>query len=61
MLREQGTPAELVIGLAADARDHLAHAWIEVDGIDVGPPPGRYGHSPIARYGSEARPSSALP
>lgn len=60
MLLEQGTPAELVIGLPADARDHLAHAWIEVDGIDVGPPPGRYGHEPIARYGSEASPSSAL-
>jgi hypothetical protein len=60
MLLDQGTPAELVIGLPADARDHLAHAWIEVDGIDVGPPPGRYGHEPIARYGSDARPSSAL-
>jgi hypothetical protein len=61
LLLEQGTPAELVIGLPADARDHLAHAWIEVDGIDVGPPPGRYGHAPIARYGNEARPSSTLP
>jgi hypothetical protein len=61
MLLDQGMGAELVIGLPADARDHLAHAWIEVDGIDVGPPPGRFGHTAIARYGSEARPSSALP
>jgi hypothetical protein len=60
LLQEQGTPAELVIGLPADARDHLAHAWIEVNGVDVGPPPGRYGHSPIAKYGSANQPTSAF-
>ena len=60
MLREQGTRAELVIGLPPDPRDHLAHAWIEVEGLDVGPPPGRHGHSPMARYGSEG-PDRARP
>ena len=50
LLLEQGIPAELVIGLPSDARDHQAHAWIEIDGIDVGPPPGRAAHIPLARY-----------
>lgn len=50
-LRRQGTDAELVIGLAPEARNHEAHAWVEVEGEDVGPPPGRLGHSALARYG----------
>jgi hypothetical protein len=50
LLSEQGTPAELVIGLPTEAKDHRAHAWIEVDGWDVGPPPGSKGHAAIARY-----------
>lgn len=49
LLREQGEPAELVIGLRPDATDQRAHAWVELDGHDVGPPPGRYGHQEIAR------------
>jgi hypothetical protein len=51
LLREQGDRAELVIGLEPNPRDKDAHAWIEVDGRDVGPPPGRGGHSELARYG----------
>lgn len=49
LLREQGEPAELVIGLKPDATDQRAHAWVELDGRDVGPPPGRFGHEEMAR------------
>ena len=50
LLRAQGDQAELVIGLPHDARDHEAHAWVEVERIDVGPPPGRGTHEELARY-----------
>jgi Transglutaminase-like superfamily len=50
LLREQGDEADLVIGLPPDARDHAAHAWVELAGRDVGPPPGRGRHVAIARY-----------
>jgi hypothetical protein len=50
LLRAQGDPAELVIGLPHDARDHEAHAWVEVERIDVGPPPGKGTHEELARY-----------
>jgi hypothetical protein len=50
LLREQGDPAELVIGLPPHARDERAHAWVEVAEVDAGPPPGRGAHRPIARY-----------
>ncbi|HEU4450265.1 MAG TPA: lasso peptide biosynthesis B2 protein [Gaiellaceae bacterium] len=49
LLREQGEPAELVIGLLPSAPDQRAHAWVELDGRDVGPPPGRFGHEEMAR------------
>jgi hypothetical protein len=52
LLREQGESAELVVGLPREPLDKTAHAWIEVDGVDVGPPPGRQGHEELARYGS---------
>ena len=51
-LRRQGTAAELVIGLPPEPTDHTAHAWVEVDGQVVGPPPGRLGHTELARYGA---------
>lgn len=51
LLREQGDPAELVIGLPPDAPNHEAHAWVELRGADVGPPPGRGNHSAMARFG----------
>jgi hypothetical protein len=49
LLREQGEPAELVIGLLPEAPDQRAHAWVELAGRDVGPPPGRSGHEEMAR------------
>jgi len=49
LLREQGEPAELVIGLLPEASDQRAHAWVELRGRDVGPPPGRSGHEEMAR------------
>jgi hypothetical protein len=51
LLTEQGEPAQLVIGLPPDALSPDAHAWIEIRGVDVGPPPGRGPHVPLARYG----------
>ncbi len=51
LLREQGDPAEVVIGLPEHARDHRAHAWVELDGRDVGPRPGRGHHQQLARFG----------
>lgn len=50
MLREQGDEAELVIGLHPQPRSKDAHAWVEVGGLDVGPPPGGQGRVPLARY-----------
>jgi Transglutaminase-like superfamily len=50
LLRGQGTDAVVVIGLPEHPKDKDAHAWIEVDGTDVGPPPGRGRHEPLARY-----------
>jgi hypothetical protein len=50
LLRAQGDQAELVIGLPHDARDHEAHAWVEVGNVDVGPPPGKGSHEELARY-----------
>jgi hypothetical protein len=50
LLREQGDPAVLVIGLPKEAASKDAHAWVELDGRDVGPPPGRAGHEPMGRF-----------
>ncbi|HET6848687.1 MAG TPA: lasso peptide biosynthesis B2 protein [Gaiellales bacterium] len=50
LLREQGDPAVLVIGLPKEAMTKDAHAWVEIDGTDVGPPPGRAGHEAMARF-----------
>ncbi len=50
LLREQGDDAELVIGLPAHPTDKDAHAWVELAGVDVGPPPGRSGHEELARF-----------
>jgi hypothetical protein len=51
-LHEQGIDADIVIGLPREPKDKDAHAWIEIDGRDVGPPPGRAQHVELARYGS---------
>ncbi|MGH3117190.1 MAG: lasso peptide biosynthesis B2 protein [Gaiellales bacterium] len=50
LLAEQGDRGEVVIGLEAEARSKDAHAWIEIGGADVGPPPGRGPHMALARY-----------
>jgi hypothetical protein len=50
LLRDQGDRAELVIGLPLEPKDFDAHAWVEIDGRDVGPPPGRGRHEELARY-----------
>jgi hypothetical protein len=49
LLREQGDHAELVIGLPVEALTHEAHAWVELDGQDLGPFPGDH-HTPLARF-----------
>jgi len=50
LLREQGEPAVLVIGLGHEARTSDAHAWVELAGHDVGPPPGGAGYLELARF-----------
>jgi hypothetical protein len=50
LLRRQGAPAQVVIGLQPAAATPDAHAWVEIDGRDVGPYPGRSGHDELARY-----------
>lgn len=50
LLRRQGDSCDLVIGLRSATADRTAHAWIEIDGIDVGPPPGRGDYVELARF-----------
>ena len=50
LLREQGDSAELVIGLPVEALTHEAHAWVELNGQDLGPFPGIH-HTALARFG----------
>lgn len=51
LLALSGTRSEIVIGLPERPTSQEAHAWVEVDGVDVGPPPGTNGHRELARYG----------
>lgn len=51
LLHDQGEGAQLVIGVPPRAHDHRAHAWVELDGRVVGPPPGRNGHAELGRFG----------
>lgn len=48
--RLEGRPVELVIGLPMTPQDKDAHAWLEMNGRDIGPPPGRHGHVELTRY-----------
>jgi hypothetical protein len=55
LLHLQGLGPELVIGLPAQPKSPEAHAWIELGGRDVGPPPGGRLHRPFARYRADSR------
>lgn len=50
LLRARGEDPEIVIGLGERPETKDAHAWVEIDGTDVGPPPGRGEHVELARY-----------
>jgi hypothetical protein len=50
LLREQGDDAELIIGLERGATSSDAHAWVELHGRDIGPPPGGSGFEELARF-----------
>lgn len=50
LLIRTGHRPELIIGLPDRADSPEAHAWIEIDSIDVGPPPGRSDSVEMARY-----------
>ena len=50
LLRSQGDPAMLVIGLPLMPTTHQAHSWVELGGRDVGPAPGGSGYRELTRY-----------
>lgn len=50
LLSAQGDESVLVIGLDAVRPTTEAHAWVELDGRDVGPAPGAFGHRALVRY-----------
>ncbi len=50
MLVEEGHDARLAIGLPQVSASIRAHAWVEVEGVDVGPSPGRDRRAPMALY-----------
>jgi len=52
-LLDRSLSAQLVIGLPRHKSGKDAHAWVEVDGNDVGPPPGGRGHEELVRYGGD--------
>ncbi len=55
LLRKQGDPAELVIGLKEQASSSDAHAWVELEGRDIGPLPGGRGYLELTRYPAPPR------
>jgi hypothetical protein len=50
MLPQGDSAIHLVIGLPSRPSSQEAHAWVEIDGVDVGPPPGRDSHQELIRY-----------
>ena len=50
LLRIQGDRPVVVIGLPEGGSGTIAHAWVELDGRDIGPPPGRAGNIPLVAY-----------
>ena len=61
MLVRQNTRAHLVIGLPPSPSSHEAHAWVEVAGVEVGPPPGRHAARAGGRPTSRPRSSWTAP
>ncbi len=59
LLHRNGVNVELVVGLPKEPTSHDAHAWTEVDGTDVGPPPGGAGCIALARYKAGSPPSAS--
>ena len=51
LLSVQGDRPQLVIGLPSRSPTKDAHAWVEVEGVDAGPPPGRGTNEELVRYG----------
>jgi hypothetical protein len=51
LVRRRGGDATLVIGVRPSGTSAAAHAWVELAGRDVGPPPGRGDHETLARFG----------
>jgi len=49
LLLEEGHDPALVIGMPENAESTDAHAWVEIAGRDVGPPPGRGPHQELMR------------
>ena len=47
---EQDQDPRLVVGLPKAAGSSRAHAWVEIDGVDVGPSPGQDGHERLVAY-----------
>ncbi len=50
LAREHGFEPDIAIGVQPSTTSHEAHAWVEVDGRNVGPKPGRMGRSELIRY-----------
>jgi len=50
LLRAQGDEAALIIALPHRPTSSDAHAWVELEGRDVGPLPGGAGYEELARY-----------
>ncbi len=50
LLVDEGHDPRLAIGLPEDSPGVQAHAWVELGGRDIGPSPGRNGHSPMVIY-----------
>ncbi len=50
LLRAQGDEPQLVVGLPEPVTSSDAHAWVEIAGRDIGPPPGAAGYRELARY-----------
>lgn len=50
LVRQEDASAALLLGLPANPEGHEAHAWVELGGMDIGPPPGGRDHEELARY-----------